>query len=61
MDSFFYLVMIISYEMFLCLVEEVRNIKFGFVICDEVYRLKNIVIKIVMVSFGNFGSFFFFF
>ena len=42
--------MIISYEMFLRSVEEVRNIKFGLVICDEAHRLKNTAIKTATVS-----------
>ena len=49
-DSPLYPVMIISYEMFLRSVEEVRNIKFGLVICDEAHRLKNTNIKTATVS-----------
>jgi len=49
--------MIISYEMFLRSVEEVRDIKFGLVICDEAHRLKNTAIKTATVSSGNFVSF----
>jgi len=46
--------MIISYEMFLRSVEEVRNIKFGLVICDEAHRLKNTAIKTATVSACHF-------
>lgn len=45
--------MIISYEMFLRSAEEVRNIKFGLVICDEAHRLKNTTIKTATVSPGT--------
>ncbi|KAJ7372138.1 DNA repair and recombination protein rad54b [Desmophyllum pertusum] len=47
-----YPVMIISYEMFLRSVEEVRNIKFGLVICDEAHRLKNTTIKTATMISG---------
>lgn len=53
--------MIISYEMFLRSVEEVRNIKFGLVICDEAHRLKNTAIKTATVSSANFIHFSVFF
>lgn len=53
--------MIISYEMFLRSVEEVRNIKFGLVICDEAHRLKNTAIKTATVSSANFIRFSVFF
>lgn len=49
-NSPLYPVMIISYEMFLRSVEEVRNIKFGLIICDEAHRLKNTAIKTATVS-----------
>lgn len=55
-NSPLYPVMIISYEMFLRSVEEVRNIKFGLVICDEAHRLKNTAIKtatVIWVPFYN--------
>lgn len=52
--------MIISYEMFLRSVEEVKNIKFGLVICDEAHRLKNTAIKTATVSFVPFCYFFLF-
>ena len=42
--------MIISYEMFLRSVEDVKKIKFGLVICDEAHRLKNTTIKTTTVS-----------
>ena len=42
--------MIISYEMFLRSVEEIRSIKFGLVICDEAHRLKNTTIKTATVT-----------
>ena len=48
--------MIISYEMFLRSVEEIRSIKFGLVICDEAHRLKNTTIKTATVR----ASWFFF-
>ena len=41
--------MIISYEMFLRSVDEIRSIKFGLVICDEAHRLKNTTIKTATV------------
>ena len=50
-NSPIYPVMIISYEMFLRSVEEVRNIKFGLVICDEAHRLKNTSIKTATVGY----------
>ena len=49
-NSPLYPVMIISYEMFLRSVEEVRNVKFGLIICDEAHRLKNTAIKTATVS-----------
>ncbi|KAJ7372124.1 DNA repair and recombination protein rad54b [Desmophyllum pertusum] len=52
MNSPLYPVMIISYEMFLRSVEEVRNIKFGLVICDEAHRLKNTTIKTATMISG---------
>lgn len=52
MNSPLYPVMIISYEMFLRSVEEVRNIKFGLVICDEAHRLKNTSIKTATMISG---------
>jgi len=51
-NSPLYAVMIISYEMFLRSVEEVRNIKFGLVICDEAHRLKNTAIKTATMISG---------
>ncbi|XP_078362706.1 DNA repair and recombination protein RAD54B-like isoform X2 [Oculina patagonica] len=51
-NSPLYPVMIISYEMFLRSVEEVRNIKFGLVICDEAHRLKNTAIKTATMISG---------
>ena len=41
--------MIVSYEMFLRSVDEIRSIKFGLVICDEAHRLKNTTIKTATV------------
>lgn len=52
-NSPLYPIMIISYEMFLRSAEEVRNIKFGLVICDEAHRLKNTTIKTATVSPGT--------
>ncbi|KAJ7372149.1 DNA repair and recombination protein rad54b [Desmophyllum pertusum] len=52
MNSPLYPVMIISYEMFLRSVEEVRNIKFGLVVCDEAHRLKNTTIKTATMISG---------
>ena len=60
-NSPLYPVMIISYEMFLRSVEEVRNTKFGLVICDEAHRLKNTAIKTATVSSANFIRFSVFF
>lgn len=37
--------MVISYEMFLRCIEDVRKAKFNLVICDEAHRLKNARIK----------------
>ncbi|KAJ7372146.1 DNA repair and recombination protein rad54b [Desmophyllum pertusum] len=56
MNSPLYPVMIISYEMFLRSVEEVRNIKFGLVICDEAHRLKNTTIKTATNDLKEFHS-----
>ena len=42
-------VMVISYEMFVRYVEDIRKIKFDLVICDEAHRLKNAAIKTTMV------------
>jgi len=52
MNSPLYPVMIISYEMFLRSVEEIRNIKFGLVVCDEAHRLKNTTIKTATMICG---------
>lgn len=43
--SFVYPVMIVSYEMLLRYVSDVRSIKFDLIICDEAHRLKNFGIK----------------
>ncbi|XP_073258771.1 DNA repair and recombination protein RAD54B-like [Porites lutea] len=51
-NSPIYPVMIISYEMFLRSVEEIRSIKFGLVICDEAHRLKNTTIKTATMISG---------
>ncbi|XP_074637415.1 DNA repair and recombination protein RAD54B-like isoform X3 [Acropora palmata] len=51
-DSPLYPVMIISYEMFLRSVEEIRSINFGLVICDEAHRLKNTNIKTATMISG---------
>lgn len=51
-DSRLYPVMIISYEMLLRSVEEVRSINFGLVICDEAHRLKNTNIKTATMISG---------
>ena len=42
--------MVISYEMFVRYVEDMRKIKFDLVICDEAHRLKNAAIKTTMVK-----------
>jgi DNA repair and recombination protein RAD54B len=41
--------MVISYEMFVRYVEDIKKIKFDLVICDEAHRLKNAAIKTTMV------------
>lgn len=41
----FYSVLIISYEMLLRSLEQIKNIKFDLLICDEGHRLKNSAIK----------------
>ncbi|XP_067033427.1 DNA repair and recombination protein RAD54B-like isoform X3 [Acropora muricata] len=51
-ESPLYPVMIISYEMFLRSVEEIRSINFGLVICDEAHRLKNTNIKTATMISG---------
>ena len=38
-------VLIISYEMFLRCIEDIRKVKFDLIICDEAHRLKNSAIK----------------
>nr|XP_020007320.1 DNA repair and recombination protein RAD54B [Castor canadensis] len=43
--STFYPVLIISYEMFLRSLDQIKNIKFDLLICDEGHRLKNSTIK----------------
>ncbi|EHB16386.1 DNA repair and recombination protein RAD54B, partial [Heterocephalus glaber] len=43
--SVFYSVLIISYEMLLRSLEQIKNIKFDLLICDEGHRLKNSAIK----------------
>ncbi|KAM5280819.1 DNA repair and recombination protein RAD54B [Ctenodactylus gundi] len=43
--STFYSVLIISYEMLLRSLDQVKNIKFDLLICDEGHRLKNSAIK----------------
>ena len=47
--------MIVSYEMLLRYVSDVRSIKFDLIICDEAHRLKNFGIKTTAVS--RFSSF----
>ena len=42
-------VMIISYEMFVRNVEEIKKIKFDLLVCDEGHRLKNVNVKTTMV------------
>ena len=41
-------VMVISYEMFVRYVEDIKKIRFDVVICDEAHRLKNAAIKTTM-------------
>ncbi|XP_014643547.1 PREDICTED: DNA repair and recombination protein RAD54B isoform X2 [Ceratotherium simum simum] len=43
--SSFYSVLIISYEMLLRSLDQIKNIKFDLLICDEGHRLKNSAIK----------------
>ncbi|XP_062936072.1 DNA repair and recombination protein RAD54B isoform X1 [Cynocephalus volans] len=43
--STFYSVLIISYEMLLRSLDQIKNIKFNLLICDEGHRLKNSAIK----------------
>lgn len=49
MYSPIYPVMVISYEMFVRYIEDIKKIKFNLVICDEAHRLKNSTIKTTMV------------
>lgn len=44
----FYSVLIISYEMLLRSLDQIKNIKFDLLICDEGHRLKNRAIKTTM-------------
>ena len=44
-----YPVMVISYEMFVRYIEDMKKIKFNLVVCDEAHRLKNSAIKTTMV------------
>lgn len=48
MYSPIYPVMVISYEMFVRYIEDIKKIKFNLVICDEAHRLKNSTIKTTM-------------
>ncbi|XP_048638762.1 DNA repair and recombination protein RAD54B isoform X3 [Marmota marmota marmota] len=43
--STFYTVLIISYEMLLRSLDQIKNVKFDLLICDEGHRLKNSAIK----------------
>ncbi|KFO35271.1 DNA repair and recombination protein RAD54B [Fukomys damarensis] len=43
--SVFYSVLVISYEMLLRSLDQIKNIKFDLLICDEGHRLKNSAIK----------------
>lgn len=45
MTSPLYSVMVISYEMLLRSVEQVEQVEFSLIICDEGHRLKNSSIK----------------
>ena len=47
-------VMIISYEMFLRCIEDVRKVKFDMIICDEAHRLKNAAVKTASAITGLF-------
>lgn len=38
-------VLIISYEMFLRCIDDIRKVKFDMIICDEAHRLKNAAVK----------------
>ncbi|XP_037659265.1 DNA repair and recombination protein RAD54B isoform X2 [Choloepus didactylus] len=44
-NCLFYSVLIISYEMLLRSLDQIKNIKFNLLICDEGHRLKNSAIK----------------
>ena len=44
---------VINYEMFLRCVEDIKNVKFDLVVCDEAHRLKNNVIKTTTVCDAN--------
>lgn len=45
-----YPVLIISYEMFIRSMDEIKDIKFDLLICDEAHRLKNSYIKTTTVQ-----------
>ena len=49
-NSPIYPVIIISYEMFVRSVEDIRKISFDLIVCDEGHRLKNTNIKTTSVS-----------
>ena len=53
LSSPIYPVMVISYEMLVRCIDDVRKVNFDLIVCDEGHRLKNAGIKTTSVS-GDF-------
>ena len=50
MKTSMYPVLVISYEMFVRVYEQIQQMTFDLVVCDEGHRLKNTAIKTTSVS-----------
>ena len=50
MKTSVYPVLVISYEMFVRVYEQIQQMTFDLVVCDEGHRLKNTAIKTTSVS-----------